>query len=97
MHYSTSLNFAVLYNKPVIFFTTDEMEKFSIDANYIRAYSSELNKSFINISSSRKIDWETELNVDRKSYDSYRGKYIKKKDTENRFFWQIVSEKIKTF
>jgi hypothetical protein len=97
MHYSTSLNFAVLYNKPVVFFTTDEMEQFSIDANYVRAYSSELYKSFINISSRSKIDWETELNVDKRSYDSYREKYIKKKDTESKFFWQIVAEKIKTF
>jgi len=55
MHYSTALNFTVLYKKPVIFFTTSQMEQFNMDANYIRAYSSELNKSFININSSYKI------------------------------------------
>ena len=94
MHYSTSLNFAVLYRKPVIFFTTNEMEKFSIDANYIRAYSSELNKNFINISNDYKIDWKRELKIDGNSYADYKEKYIKRRNTEDKFFWQIVANEI---
>lgn len=95
MHYSTSVNFAVLYNKPVIFFTTNEMEKFSMDANYIRAYSSELDKSFINISRSYKVNWERELKIDPKVYNCYKERYIKRKNTEDKFFWQIVADEIK--
>ena len=95
MHYSTSVNFAVLYKKPVIFFTTNEMEHFNIDANHIRAYSSELNKSFMNISNDYKIDWEKELKIDGKSYADYKEKYIKRRNTEDKFFWQIVADEIK--
>jgi len=95
MHYSTSVNFAILYKKPVIFFTTNEMEKFTIDANYIRAYSSELNKKFINISKSFGINWEKELNIDENSYNDYREKYIKKRNTKDKFFWQIVADEIR--
>jgi hypothetical protein len=97
MHYSTSLNFAVLYEKPVIFFTTDEMEKFNIDANYIRAYSFELNKSFININLDHKIDWQNELKINKEDYKIYKEKYIKKKNTEEKLFWQIVADEIKDF
>lgn len=95
MHYSTSLNFAVLYEKPVIFFTTNEMEKFNIDANYIRAYSSEINKKFINISRDYEIDWGEELRIDEKSYADYKEKYIKRRNTEDKFFWQIVVDEIR--
>jgi len=95
MHYSTSLNFAVLYNKPVIFFTTDQMERFNMDANYIRSYSSELNKNFINISGNYKIDWQEELKIDDKSYDDYREKYIKRRNTKEKYFWEIVVDEVK--
>lgn len=95
MHYSTSLNFTVLYKKPVIFFTTNEMEQFNADANYIRAYSSELNKNFINISNDYKIDWKRELKIDEKSYADYREKYIKRKNTKDKFFWQIFIDEIR--
>jgi len=38
-HYSTSLNFAILYKKPVIFITTNDLERSIIDANSIYAFS----------------------------------------------------------
>ena len=95
LHYSTSLNFAVLFNKPVIFFTTDELEKSRVDKECIRAYSFELNKGFINISSDYKIDWNKELVIDKKAYRNYKEKYIKRKGTKEELFWQIVADEIK--
>jgi len=34
------------------------------------------------------------LIIDQKAYDDYREKYIKRKNTEDKYFWQIVIDKI---
>jgi hypothetical protein len=85
----------VLYKKPVIFFTTNEMEKSSFDYNCIRAYSHSLNKTFININNRYEIDWKRELRVDHDSYRDYKERYIKKKGTKEEPFWKIVLEEIR--
>lgn len=97
MHYSTSINFAVLFNKPVIFFTTDELEDSIIDAKYVRAFSSALGKRFINIDNDYETDWIEELMVNKKIYSIYKERYIKKRGTEEKPFWQIVADEIKNF
>ena len=97
MHYSTSLNFAILFNKPVVFFTTDELEKSIIDAKYIRAYSSALDKRFINIDHDNGIDWDKELLINKRIYTNYKERYIKKRGTKEKPFWQIVADEIKKF
>jgi hypothetical protein len=95
MHYSASLSFAVLYNKPILFFATGEMEKCTSEVKKICAYSSELNKQFINIDVIYKIDWDKELTVDKETYANYKEKYLKRKGTEEKPFWQIVADEVK--
>lgn len=97
MHYSTSLNFAVLYHKPVIFITTNEMEQSIMDAKYIRSFSSEFNKKFININSNYEIDWQKELKINEEVYSRYKEKYIKRRNTKEDFFWQIVADEIRNY
>jgi len=95
MHGSTSLNFAVLYNKPVLFLTMVKMQQSKVFSNYVRVFSSELNKEFIIIDRDFKIDWDKELRVDEEAYANYKEKYIKRKNSKEEYFWQIVADEIK--
>jgi hypothetical protein len=95
MHYSTSTNFAILYSKPVLFFVTDDMEKFKVDMDCVRAYSFVLNKQYINIDKTYSIDWNKELIIDKETYANYKENYIKKRGTREVPFWQIAADEIK--
>jgi len=94
MHYSTSISFAILYNKPVLFFVTKEIEQSKIDIGHVQAFSLELNKGYINIDESYNISWDKELTIDKEAYANYKEKYIKRKGTEEKLFWQIVADEI---
>jgi len=92
---STVLNFAVLYHKPVLFFTMVKMQQSKIFCNYARLFSSELNKGFITIDGDYKINWDEELKIDEEAYANYKEKYIKRRNSKEEFFWQIVADEIK--
>jgi len=94
-HYSTSLNFAVLHKKPVIFITTNDLERSTIDANYIYSYSWEFKKIAYNIEQNYNIDWNKELIINEKIYNNYKEKYIKKNGSKEEYFWQIAADEIK--
>ena len=94
-HDSTSLNFAVLYSKPVIFITTNQLER-SFNGPSIKAMASWLGKQPVNIDNPMEIDWDKELTVDEEAYSKYKNCYIKKNGSEELPFWKIVSNKIRT-
>lgn len=94
-HGSASLNFAVLYKKPVIFITTNDLEQSRRDANYIYAFSWEFNKIPYNIEQNYDIDWNKELIINEEIYNNYKEKYIKKKGSKEEYFWQIAADEIK--
>ena len=95
MHSSTSLNFAVLYYKPVVFFSMAKILQAKNSRGGTQSFSSELNKGFINIDSKYKIDWDRELKIDEKAYANYKEKYIKRNNSMEEYFWQIVADEIK--
>ena len=95
MHTSTSICYAILYNKPVIFFVTNDIEQCNIDIDIINACCLELNKEYINIDDNYNINWEKELKIDKKSYSSYKERYIKRKGTKRKLLWQIVADEFK--
>ena len=90
-HYSNAVNFAVLYRKPLIFITTDELNT-SFRRPAIEAVSSHFKKHPINVDSDKEIDWKGEMNVDSGIYDQYIFNFIKKPKTPERFFWQVVGQ-----
>jgi len=95
MHGSTAVNFAVLYHKPLLFLNMVNIQQ----SDWYRTctvFSSELNKRFINIDSDYEIDWDKELQIDEEAYENYKEKYIKRKNSKNEYFWQIVADEIKT-
>jgi hypothetical protein len=97
LHASTSLNFAILFEKPVIFVTNRR-----IDANpgicrlgaILSTMASILGKKPVLLDEPCTLDWHRELTVDREAYARYRDWYIKKQGTEERNTWDIVADAI---
>jgi len=81
-HYSTSISFAVLYSKPLVFVYTGEMKKMFYFKN-IRHYASILNAPIFNVDA---IQGEKELEVglpDKARYNDYKYKYLVSQPTED--------------
>ena len=94
-HASTAINFAVLFNKPVLFITTKELQQ-NIISSYIESMALKLGKKPIYIDDSTKIDSEIDfLSINEKDYDMYKNSYIKKDGSEDLPFWQIFANYIK--
>ncbi len=94
-HDSTAVQFAVLFNKPVIFVTTDQLDGQFLDSSFkresIARFASELGKSVINLDRDLDaVDWSSELVVDRSKYSIYKNKYIKMQGSPEIPFWEIV-------
>jgi hypothetical protein len=88
-HGSTSLNFAVLYNKPVIIL--DSLKYPLVYRNHINAMSSALGSDIIIISEK----YSTDLNqyvVDENKYAQYKEKYIKEPGTQEKFIWELFCD-----
>lgn len=95
-HSTTSISYAVLFRKPIIFVTTDEL-KANSQGKVIEKTAAQLNKQPINVNDNFDVDWARELFIDEKVYDSYRESYIKRSISEDKPFWQIFSDNIKVF
>jgi hypothetical protein len=93
-HYSYAINFAVLYKKPLIFITTNEL-KASFRKAATEAISSHFGKYPINVDGNNGIDWKREMIVDTGIYDQYVFDFIKKPGTPKQLFWHVVGEQAK--
>lgn len=95
LHTSTAINFAVLFEKPAVFITTNELQT-SFGGPWIDAMASELGKRVHNLDEPVEIDIDSELLVDRERYKTYKNNYIKMDDTPELPFWQVVANELKT-
>lgn len=94
-HHSAAIQFAVLFEKPIAFVTTDELNAFLHSGASISCFASELGKSVINIDRDLdKVDWKNELCFDPKKYREYKNKYIKIEGSPEKPFWDIVIDHI---
>ncbi len=98
-HDSTSINFAILFRKPIIFITMDKIQKCD-DGRLTTAVSIEsmahaLKKAPINIDTMNEFDWLKELQVDMQSYLNYQNDIIKKAGTPEIPFWEIYVQSIR--
>lgn len=88
---STAINFAIMYNKPIIFHTTSEIEEHSVMRSQIKSMANLLNLSPINIDSNYfDIDLNNLLKVDHQLYAEYKNKYVKSMNSLNLPLWEIV-------
>jgi len=93
-HLSASISFAVIYNKPLLFITTDRLlkTKFAIE---IPKFAEYFNKVPYNISSDyNHIDLDNEMTIDEKRYKKYFRDYVKKKNSSNDISWQTIANYI---
>jgi len=93
-HYSTALNFANLFRKPVIFMSCSDFRKKAVEY-HIQEMARWFGKSPIFIDETQNIDWGSELKVSDKHYDDYRNSYIKTEHSQDLPFWQIVANRLK--
>jgi hypothetical protein len=96
-HMSTSINFAILFHKPVIFLTTNRLQQSHMEP-YIEQMSSFIRKKPINLDiNPMVIDWESEISINENAYRNYKHSYIKKMGSEELPFWQIFANSIKNY
>jgi hypothetical protein len=89
-HFSTAAQFGVLFKKPVVFLTTDELAS-SAGAVYVEEFAAALGKSVVNLDGDLEgVNWQKELQVDEQRYDAYRNEYIKMDGSPEIPFWDIV-------
>lgn len=89
-HYTTAVQFAVLFKKPVIFVTTDELIS-SAAHKYITRFAASLGKSAINLDGNlRIVDWSLQLSINLEKYEEYRRMYIKTDGSPEIPHWDIV-------
>ena len=89
---STAINFAVLFRKPTIFITTDQVD---IDyAPMITGMAERLGSPILNIERSVQFDANGVFNIDHGKYDEYRRDFIKMDGTPDSYFWDAVADAV---
>lgn len=85
-HASTSTNFAVMLNKPIVFIYLNEITFYK---NWIYAFSKSLNKKVVNIDydNFQNINF---TNIDCNKYENYLHKYISRNLNDHRILWEKV-------
>ncbi|MDP8230769.1 MAG: hypothetical protein P9L93_06690 [Candidatus Gorgyraea atricola] len=93
-HCSTSLNFANLFYKSIIFITYSDIDS-SYEGCQIKMTAKCYGKRPIFIDKDRQIDFQKEFLVNKNCYDNFRREHIKADNSEDLLFWQIVSNRLK--
>lgn len=76
-HFSTSLNIAAFYKKPIILLTDNNMLQRSDRRGFITSYSNELQLKKINIDEDQQKVSKDDLEIDNDLYDLYIKKFLK--------------------
>lgn len=95
-HDSTAIHFAVLFGKPILFVTSDELLP-TYEGRSIRQAAAALGKSAVNLDRHLEgVDWRRESHVDAANYRDYRNKYIKIDGTPDRPMWETIIDHIES-
>lgn len=91
-HMSTSISYAILYKKPILFTYTDEMEKLYHNTliKFINSYVNATGGNIYNLDKIRHNDHITLNKIDLNKYNEYKYNYLTSKETENIFSREIV-------
>ncbi len=93
-HSSTAITFANLFYKPLIFITTDDLER-SLVGPSIQVMAAFHGKTPTFVDNNVNVNWAEELKVKVEYYESYRRAYIKTENSPDLPLWQIVAERLK--
>ncbi len=90
-HASTSINFAVMYRKPVFFITSPPLAASRLGPQ-IRAMAESLGREVWDVEKPVPQDFRRSLEVDEGLYQNYFDDYIKYPGSPDRPFWDIVGD-----
>ena len=90
-HYSTAINFSILFEKPILLVTTREFAK-TFRQGYIQTMSGLLKKHIILANDPKDKDFESEMLINQDAYQTYKEEYIKKNNSPNKLLWEIVTD-----
>jgi hypothetical protein len=96
LNFSTAINFAVMFEKPCLFFTTNELES-SYYKDYIMDFTKLFNKVPVNIDQKYELDVNSLLDFSHESYIKYKNAFIKMPGSGDKFAWQLIADQIKSF
>ncbi len=95
-HSSTSVCFAVMFKKPIMYITSKKIQGGNAGP-MIEKFASLFNKKLIYLDEPLSIDWADEMKIDDQLYERYKNDYIKKKGSEESPYWQIFANRIKQY
>lgn len=94
-HMSTSVNFAVLYRKPIVFITSDKLKKMDSGKNitglYIQTMAELFGKEPVNVDHLEDFSLADLMTIDDETYTTYITNYIKKPGTPEKPIWEIFT------
>ena len=95
-HTSTSMSYAILFKKPIIFLTSNELIKSWVGPR-IDACAKTINSRPINISNNpnEKLDLQSLLKMDEGKYKNYLDQYLKVPNSPETPLWEIFVEYLK--
>ena len=97
LHASTSLSYAILFNKPTAFLTSNDLNKSWIGTR-IKSFAKEINSKVVNIN----VDLEKNFNldnlfkVDTLKYQKYKNNYLKYPSSPDVPLWEIFTKYIQS-
>jgi hypothetical protein len=93
-HDSTAIHFAVLFGKPMIFVTTNELIP-TYEGRSIAQAAAEFGKIPINLDEDlERVDWREQTRVDTARYSDYKNRFIKTDGSPERPIWDVVIDHI---
>jgi hypothetical protein len=92
---STSVSFAVIYKKPVLFLALNPNKRNAFDPK-TKSIATKLGKSQIYWTGKGDIDWDRELMVDQSCYEHYMETYIKSRSSPERLCWEVFADYLTT-
>ena len=94
-HNSTAIQIAILFNKPIILLTSEELLEIPQIHKQIEAFSEELNIKTLKLENYNNLDFKHYFLDKSRYYGKYIEKYIKSKSSKNKKFWEILNSNLK--
>ncbi|OGX34858.1 MAG: hypothetical protein A3I43_03550 [Omnitrophica WOR_2 bacterium RIFCSPLOWO2_02_FULL_50_19] len=94
IHHSTAINYAVLFNKPIIFMTTNKLDGAFIEDPSVAWLAKYFGKKAHNLDEPIDIDFNEEMKINARAYKNYKNDYIKKEGSPELPSWQILAERL---
>ena len=88
-HSSASIQLAVIYNKPILLITTDEIEGSSYH-RYIKEFSKELGCDIINVDKVRNLEDIAIKSVNEEKYAKYEFSHVTMLEHHSEKLWDII-------